>query len=188
MNSTKTLRVFEGGNNMSKVVWKPGTFVYPIPAVLVSCGNMDKSNIITVAWTGILNTNPAKVYISVRPERYSYNIIKETNFESTKDLRDLMQKYINMRKYPTVRPLTPPNVVNILLDRTTNIDGVPFEIQFSTIPEKKITGNAKNWCLLDDNHLVVLSRSQYNKQLEGIVEGFVHSRMRRKNYNTSFFR
>lgn len=63
---------------MGKVVWKPGTFVYPIPAVMVSCGNMEESNIITVAWTGILNTNPATVYISVRPTRYSYNIIKET--------------------------------------------------------------------------------------------------------------
>ena len=63
---------------MSKVRWKPGTFLYPIPAVMVSCGTMKKSNIITVAWTGILNTNPAMVYISVRPERYSYNIIKET--------------------------------------------------------------------------------------------------------------
>lgn len=63
---------------VSKVVWKAGTFEYPIPAVMVSCGNMEKSNIITVAWTGILNTNPAMIYISVRPTRYSYNIIKET--------------------------------------------------------------------------------------------------------------
>ena len=62
---------------MSKVMWKPGTFLYPLPAVMVSCGTMKKSNIITVAWTGILNTNPAKVYISVRPTRYSYNLIKE---------------------------------------------------------------------------------------------------------------
>ena len=62
---------------MSKTMWKPGTFIYPIPAVMVSCGDMEKSNIITVAWTGILNTNPAMVYISVRPERYSYNLIKE---------------------------------------------------------------------------------------------------------------
>ena len=62
---------------MSKVTWKPGTFVYPIPAVMVSCGDMKKSNIITVAWTGIINTKPAMVYISVRPERYSYNMIKE---------------------------------------------------------------------------------------------------------------
>ena len=45
---------------------------------MVSCGDMEKSNIITVAWTGIMNTNPAMCYISVRPERYSYNIIKET--------------------------------------------------------------------------------------------------------------
>lgn len=61
----------------NKEMWKPGTFIYPIPAVMVSCGTMEKSNIITVAWTGILNTNPAIVYISVRPERYSYNLIKE---------------------------------------------------------------------------------------------------------------
>ena len=63
---------------MSKVTWKSGTFLYPLPAVMVSCGTMEKSNIITVAWTGIINTNPAMVYISVRPTRYSYNIIKET--------------------------------------------------------------------------------------------------------------
>ncbi len=62
---------------MSKVMWKPGTFLYPIPACLVSCGTMEKSNIITVAWTGIINTNPAMVYISIRPNRYSYNIIKK---------------------------------------------------------------------------------------------------------------
>ena len=62
---------------MSKVQWKGGTLIYPIPAVMVSCGTMEKSNIITVAWTGILNTNPAMCYISVRPERYSHDIIKE---------------------------------------------------------------------------------------------------------------
>ena len=58
-------------------MWKPGTFLYPIPAVMVSCGTMEKSNIITVAQTGIINTNPAMVYISVRPTRYSYKLIKE---------------------------------------------------------------------------------------------------------------
>ena len=63
---------------MAKVEWKPGTFVYPIPAVLVTSGTMENANIMTVAWTGILNTNPEIVYISVRPERYSYNLIKET--------------------------------------------------------------------------------------------------------------
>lgn len=62
---------------MAKVMWKPGTFLYPLPAVMVSCGTMQQSNIITIAWTGILNTNPATVYISVRPQRHSYAIIKE---------------------------------------------------------------------------------------------------------------
>jgi len=63
---------------MSKVTWKSGTFIYPLPAVMVSCGDMEKSNIITVAWTGIINTDPAMVYISVRPSRHSYNLIKES--------------------------------------------------------------------------------------------------------------
>lgn len=62
---------------MAKKIWKSGTFIYPIPAVLVTSGDMKNSNILTVAWTGILNTNPAIVYISVRPERYSYNLIKK---------------------------------------------------------------------------------------------------------------
>ena len=62
---------------MAKKVWKAVTFIYPIPAALVTSGDMENSNILTVAWTGILNTNPAIVYISVRPERYSYNLIKE---------------------------------------------------------------------------------------------------------------
>ena len=63
---------------MSKISWKPGTMVYPIPAVLVSCGTMEKPNIITVAWTGTINSEPAMTYISIRPERYSYDIIKKT--------------------------------------------------------------------------------------------------------------
>lgn len=62
---------------MAKVIWKPGTFINPVPAVLVSCGTMEKSNIITVAWTGTINSDPAMCYISVRPSRYSYGIIKE---------------------------------------------------------------------------------------------------------------
>lgn len=62
---------------MEKVTWKSGTFEYPIPAVMVSVGDMNKSNIMTVAWTGIINTDPAMCYISVRKERYSYDIIKK---------------------------------------------------------------------------------------------------------------
>ena len=64
-------------DDKTKRVWKSGTFIYPIPAALVSSGTMKKSNILTVAWTGIINTNPAIVYVSIRPERYSYNLIKE---------------------------------------------------------------------------------------------------------------
>lgn len=57
---------------------KPGTMIYPLPAVIVSCGSsIESSNLITVAWTGTICTNPPMCYISVRPERHSYPIIKE---------------------------------------------------------------------------------------------------------------
>ena len=64
---------------MKKETWKAGNMVYPLPAVMVSCGRRgERPNILTVAWTGTVCTNPAMVYISVRPERYSYDIIRET--------------------------------------------------------------------------------------------------------------
>ena len=57
--------------------WKPGTMIYPLPALLVSCGSTEEEyNIITVAWAGTICTNPAMCYISVRPERHSYPILK----------------------------------------------------------------------------------------------------------------
>ncbi len=62
---------------MSKVNWKGGALLAPVPPVMVSCGDMDKPNIITIGWTGILNTIPPKTYISIRPSRHSYGLIKE---------------------------------------------------------------------------------------------------------------
>lgn len=54
-----------------------GVLTAPVPPVMVTVGDMDSANIITIGWTGILATKPPKTYISVRPERYSYNILKE---------------------------------------------------------------------------------------------------------------
>lgn len=64
---------------MGKVSWKPGTMIYPLPALMVSCGSDESNyNILTVAWTGTVCTNPPVCYISLRPERHSYEIIKRT--------------------------------------------------------------------------------------------------------------
>lgn len=63
---------------MGKIVWKGGALTAPVPPCMVTCGTEGKANIITIAWTGIVNTIPPKTYISVRPSRYSYNIIKES--------------------------------------------------------------------------------------------------------------
>lgn len=64
---------------MSKELWKPGNMLYPLPVVMISVADKaGKANIITVAWAGTVCTNPPMVSISVRPERHSYDIIKET--------------------------------------------------------------------------------------------------------------
>lgn len=100
---------------MTKLTWKPGTMLYPVPAVMISCSNGEADNIITVAWAGTICTNPAMVSVSIRPSRYSYNIIKEsgefiinmpgknlafaTDFSGVKSGRDIDKfKHLNLTK------------------------------------------------------------------------------------------
>jgi len=62
-----------------KQVWKPGNMLYPVPAVMVSCADKEgNKNIVTIAWAGTICSDPAMVSISVRPERHSYKMIRET--------------------------------------------------------------------------------------------------------------
>lgn len=63
---------------MSKIFWKPSTLLAPVAPTMVTCGTLEKPNILTIAWTGILNSNPPMTYISVRPTRYSHDIIQES--------------------------------------------------------------------------------------------------------------
>lgn len=62
---------------MSKVFWKGSTLLAPVSPTMVSCGTMENPNIITVAWTGIINSNPPMTYVSVRPTRHSHSLISE---------------------------------------------------------------------------------------------------------------
>ncbi len=61
---------------MSKIQWPGGALLAPVPPCLVTCGTMEAPNVFTVAWTGILNTKPPRTYIAVRPQRYSYELIR----------------------------------------------------------------------------------------------------------------
>lgn len=63
---------------MTKIAWKGSALLAPVPPALISCKNQEGDNLITVAWTGILSSDPPKTYISVRPERFSHHIIKES--------------------------------------------------------------------------------------------------------------
>lgn len=62
----------------NKLHWKPSSLLAPVPAVMVSCGTLEKANIITVGWCGVLSTRPPRLYVSIRPERHSYAIIDST--------------------------------------------------------------------------------------------------------------
>lgn len=61
-----------------RIVWKGSVMTSPLPPALITCGDMEKPNILTIAWTGTLCTQPPKTYISIRPERYSYGIIEKS--------------------------------------------------------------------------------------------------------------
>ena len=63
---------------MAKINWKPGTLLGPIPPALISCGTLKKPNVMTAAWTGIINSDPPMTYVSIRPSRYSHKIISES--------------------------------------------------------------------------------------------------------------
>jgi len=63
---------------MTKITWKPGTMLSPVPPAMISCGTLKKPNVMTAAWTGIINSEPPMTYVSIREERYSHSIIKET--------------------------------------------------------------------------------------------------------------
>lgn len=79
--------------NEGKAVWKGTAITAPVPPVMVSCGTPGKANIITIAWTGTVNTKPPMTYISVRPTRYSYNIIKDSGeFVVNLTTADLVRK------------------------------------------------------------------------------------------------
>ena len=73
------MKIEEASATREKIRFKPGNMLYPVPAVMVTCGRHDgESNIITIAWAGTVCSNPPMVSISVRPDRYSYHLIKET--------------------------------------------------------------------------------------------------------------
>ncbi len=75
---TQSPSLLEKTGERSHVSWKPGTMIYPLPAVLISCGSSEEDyNLLTISWVGTICTNPPMCYISVRPERHSYEIIKK---------------------------------------------------------------------------------------------------------------
>lgn len=170
---------------MAKQYWKPGNMLYPVPAVMVSCQREgEKPNIITVAWCGTVCTKPAMLSISVRPERYSYDILKETgefvvnlvnrdlvyaaDYCGVKSGRDV-DKYKEMKLTPLPsRQIAAPGIeespVNIEC-RVTEIrklgshDLFLAEVVGVTIDDKYMDSTGK--FNLNDSNLVMYSHGEY---------------------------
>lgn len=170
---------------MSKLTWKPGTMLYPVPAVMVSCRNKEKDNIITIAWVGTICTNPPMVSISVRPSRYSYEMIKEsgefvinlpganmayaTDFSGVKSGKDIDKfKHLNLTKIEGTKvncPMIDECPVNIEC-KVQNI--VPLgshhmfiaEVLAVNVDEKLLDENDK--LNLDKANLLCYSHGEYS--------------------------
>lgn len=108
---------------MAKINWKPGNMIYPLPAVLVSCGScQDNYNIITIAWTGTICTNPPMTYISVRPSRHSYDIIKDTGeFVINLSCEDLV-KAVDYCGVKSGRDIDKFKEMNLTIEKATKVN------------------------------------------------------------------
>lgn len=129
---------------MSKLQWKPGNMLYPLPVVMVSCKRKDeKPNIVTVAWAGTICTNPAMVSISLRKSRYSYDIIKDSRCFVI-------------------------NLVNDKLVRAADWCGVKSGRDYDKFESMKLTpvqGSSENMVLIDESPISIECEVEEIKEL-----------------------
>ena len=170
---------------MGKQVWKPGNMLYPLPVVMVSVADQaGNKNIITIAWAGTVCSNPPMVSISVRPERYSYSMIKETgefvinlttedltyatDYCGVKSGRDVDKfKEMNLTAIPAQKvkaPLIAESPVSLECKVTQVIplgshDMFLAEVVAVHVDEKYMDENGKFH--LDSSHPIVYSHGEY---------------------------
>lgn len=128
----------------NKVTWKPGNMLYPVPAVMVSCQRPgEKPNIITVAWAGTICSTPAMLSISIRPERHSYDIIKETGeFVVNLVSKDLVRAtdYCGVKSGRTVDKFAEMKLTPLSLDQVNapGIEECPVNIACKVVEIKHL--------------------------------------------------
>ncbi len=173
------------GNRMSKIDFKPGNMLYPLPAIMVSCMREgERPNIITLAWAGTICSDPAMVSISIRPSRYSYDIIRETgefvinlvtedltfacDYAGVKSGRDI-DKFSELKLTPFVSdhmktPAIAESPVNIYckVDEIKPLgshDMFIATVKGVTVDDRYM--NDKNVFKLDEAHLMAYSHGEY---------------------------
>ncbi len=170
---------------MGKQYWKPGNMLYPVPAVMVSCGRPgERANIITVAWAGTVCSEPAMVSISLRPERYSYDIIRDTgefvinlvtkelayatDYCGVKSGRDV-DKYQNMHLTPLPsRHIAAPGIAESPLNLECKVEEVRplgshhmFLARVAGVTVEEAWMNESGKFCLNETELVTYSHGEY---------------------------
>lgn len=107
---------------MSKIIWKGGALLAPVPPVLVTCRFGKNDNIFTVGWTGIINTKPPKTYISVRPSRFSYDIIKNSGVFAVNLPSDKMVRAVDYCGVKSGRDIDKFNIMSLKTEQAQIID------------------------------------------------------------------
>lgn len=105
---------------MAKTLWKPGNMLYPLPAVLISCGDeVDNYNVLTIAWAGTICTNPPMTSISIRPTRHSYELIKRTKEFVINLTTEAMVKDVDFCGVKSGRDLSKFDLTNLTIEKAS---------------------------------------------------------------------
>jgi len=123
-----------------KQKWKGSTLLAPVPAVLVCSGKGEEKNVFTVAWTGIINSHPPKTYVSVRPERFSYNLIDNSGVFTINLPTAKMAKQLDFCGVKSGRDVDKFDVCGLDAEDCFEIDCVSI-VQCPVTLECKVTDN-----------------------------------------------
>lgn len=128
---------------MPKQSWKGGALLAPLPAVLVSCGSMEKPNVLTIAWTGIINTQPPKTYISIRPERYSYPLIKKSGEFVINLTTEKLVRAVDFCGVRSGRENDKFELCNLTAERAPKLKNCPMIAESPVSLECRVTGETE---------------------------------------------
>ncbi len=132
---------------MAKVSWRAGTLMAPLPPMLISCGTMENPNVMTAAWTGVLCSDPTLVYVSIRPSRYSHELISQTKEFVINLPTEAMAKQVDMCGVKSGRKVNKFELTGLTAEKCVNVSApqvkespISLECKVLEIKETNLNG------------------------------------------------